>query len=96
MPVGPCGPIGPCFPGGPSSPGLPGGPGLPRVPGLPRRPALPFGPGPQSVSSLAQIWFCNRRSSCLINSLISEAVCNDFCGCESSGEVRFCLDKVSV
>ena len=59
IPNGPCGPTGPCLPGGPSGPGLPGGPGLPRIPGLPRRPVLPFDPERQSVSSLAQIWFCN-------------------------------------
>ena len=79
MPIAPWGPIGPCFPGGP---------------GLPRRPALPFGPEWQSVSSLAQIWFCSRRSSCLISSFTSKAVWTDCC--ESSGEARFRLDQMAL
>ena len=93
-PNGPCGPTGPCLPGGPSGPGLPGGPGLPRIPGLPRRPVLPFGPERQSVSSLAQIWFCNSRSSSLIIIFTLEVVFADFC-CDLTGDARFCLELMT-
>ena len=91
IPIGPWDPTGPRLPGAPSDPGLPGGPGFPRVPGLPRRPVLPFGPERQSVSSLAQIWFCNSRSSFLIGIFTSATVWVDFC-CDLSGEARFCLE----
>ena len=91
IPIGPWGPTGPCLPGAPSDPGLPGGPGFPRVPGLPRRPVLPFGPERQSVSSLAQIWFCNSWSSFLISIFTSATVWVDFC-CDLSGEARFYLE----
>ena len=93
-PIGPWGPIGPCLPGGPSGPGLPGGPGLPRYPGFPRRPVLPFDPDWQIVSSLAQIWFCIKRSSSLISSFTSETVWTNCC-CELCGEARFILKKSS-
>ena len=93
-PGGPGGPIGPCLPGGPSGPEFPWGPGLPRVPGLPRRPVLPLGPELQRVSSLAQNWFCNRRSSSLISCFIWDAFWDDFV-CESSREARFCLEVAS-
>ena len=83
------------FPRSPSGPDPPGGPGFPRIPGLPRRPVFPLGSERQSVSSLAQSWFCSRRSSCLISSLTSEAAWTDFC-CELSGEEHFCLEMVSL
>ena len=86
--------MGPCLPGGPSGPGLPGGPGLPRFPGFPRRPVFPFGPDRQTVSSLAQIWFCSKRSSSLMSSFTSETVWIRFC-CEFCGEARFFLEKAS-
>ena len=94
IPVGPFGPIGPCLPGDPSGPGLPRGPGIPMGPRLPRLPVLPFGPGRQSFSSFAQIWFCSRRSSSLMSSFTSEAVLTGF-ACESSDEARFCRDDLS-
>ena len=91
MPMGPEGPTGPCLPGGPSGPGVPGGPGLPWDPGLPRRPVLPLGPERHSISSLAQNWFCSRRSSSLMSSFTWDAVWIDV-GCELLGNVRFCLE----
>ena len=94
LPIGPWGPIGPCLPGGPAGPGFPRGPDIPWGPRLPRLPVLPFGPGRQSFSSLAQIWFCSKRSSSLISSFTSEAVLTGF-ACELSGEVRFCRDEDS-
>ena len=87
-PIGPWGPIGPCLPGGPFRPGLP------RFPGFPRRPVLPFGPDRQTISSLAQIWFCRERSSSLMRSFTSETVWTSFC-CEVCGEARFFLEKAS-
>ena len=93
-PIGPWDPIGPCLPGGPSGPGLPGWPGLPRFPAFPRRPVFPFGPNRQTVSSLAQIWFCSKRSSSLMIRFTSETVWMRFC-CEFCGDVRFFLEKAS-
>ena len=81
-PIAPWGPSGPCFPGGPSGPGLP------------RRPRLPFGPDRQSVSSLAQTWFCSSRSSSLISSFTSATVWTDFCW-ELVGDERFSLEMFS-
>ena len=94
IPIGPFGPTGPCLPGDPGGPVLPLGPGIPMGPRLPRLPVLPFGPGRQSFSSLAQIWFCSRRSSFLMSSFTSEAVLTGF-ACESSDEARLCRDELS-
>jgi len=91
MPMGPEGPTGPCLPRGPSGPGFPGGPGLPWDPGLPRRPVLPLGPERHSFSSLAQNWFCSRRSSSLMRSFTWDSVWTDV-RCELSGDARFCLE----
>ena len=93
-PICPWGPIGPCLPGGPFGPGLPGGPGLPRFPCFPRRPVLPFGPDRQTISPLAQIWFCRERSSSLMSSFTSETVWTSFC-CEVCGQARFFREKAS-
>ena len=105
-PGGPRGPIGPgcpgsprspfmpTSPGGPFDPGFPWGPRLPRNPGLPRFPALPFGPERQRFSSLAQNWFCRRRSCSLMISFTWDSVWTNFV-CLPSGEARCCLEMTS-
>ena len=90
IPIGPCGPIDPLLPVVPAGPDLPLGPVIPWGPRLPRLPVLSFGPGRQSFSSLAQILFCNRRSSFLISLFTSEAFVTDLFW-EASDESRFSL-----
>ena len=55
---------------------------------LPRRPLLPFGPGRQSVWSLAKNWFCSRLSSFLISLCNSADVRFESC-CETFRAERF-------